>query len=71
MHYLLVLVVISHAFNNLFHEKEHLEIIFKPYLEEKKENAGDINYSEMKAWLSVGTPNNLIKVALEVIKLYL
>ena len=36
LHYLLALLVISHAFNNLFHEMEHLEVIFQPYLEERK-----------------------------------
>ena len=71
LHYLLTLLVISHAFNNLFHEVEHLEVIFKPYLEERKAEANEIDYSDLKAWLSAGSPDTLIKVAIAVIKLYL
>lgn len=39
LHYLLALTLICHVFNNLFHEMEHLEIIFRQYLEERKVKA--------------------------------
>ena len=48
-----------------------MQTIFEPYLKEKETKVEEIDYSDLKLWLSSSTPEVLIKVALAVIKLYL
>lgn len=46
--YFLALAVISHIFNRLFFEKEHLPKIFKGYLEQEKGLNGNIDYDKLR-----------------------
>ena len=52
LNYILALVVISHAFNNIFADHESLGVIFKEYFEEKKKTVKEIDYSDLRSWMS-------------------
>jgi hypothetical protein len=67
----LTMLVISHAFNRIFEDKESLEEIFKAYLEEKAVKAEEIDYSDLRMWLSRQRSDKLIEVSNAVINLYL
>lgn len=45
LNYILSLLVISHAFNNIFADLENVGIIFKEYFEEKKKTVEKIDFS--------------------------
>jgi len=48
LNYILSLLVISHAFNNIFSDLENLNVIFKDYFEEKKKKANKIDFTELR-----------------------
>jgi hypothetical protein len=64
------MVVISHAFNNIFTDQEDMETILKPYLEQKEIFPKDIDYSELRLWLSQSDPLTLKGIAISIIELY-
>lgn len=65
--YFLALAVISHIFNRLFFEKEHLPKIFKGYLEQQKGSANNIDYDELREWMSKATPMQLNAITRNII----
>lgn len=70
LNYILSLLVISHAFNNIFSDHENLSIIFKEYFEEKKKAVEKIDYSELREWMSKSKETTLNLIAKTIIKIY-
>jgi hypothetical protein len=64
------MLVISHAFNNIFSDIENLQIIFKDYFEEKKRQADKIDFTELRDWMSKSKENVLNTIAKNIIKIY-
>ncbi len=70
LNYILALVVISHAFNNIFADHESLGVIFKEYFEEKKKTVKEIDYSDLRSWMSSSKEPVLNNIAKSIIKIY-
>lgn len=70
LNYVLSLLVISHAFNNIFSDLQNLGIILKDYLDEKKRSVDKIDYSELRMWMSNSKEATLINIAKSIIKIY-
>ena len=70
LNYLLSMLVISHAFNNIFSDLENLKLIFHEYLEEKKRTVEKIDFSELREWMTKSKENVLNNIAKNIIKIY-
>ena len=70
LNYTLALLVISHAFNNIFADTENLREIFREYLEEKKRQVEKIDFSELRQWMSKSKDATLNGIAKTIIKIY-
>lgn len=70
LNYILSMLVISHAFNNIFADFENLGIIFKDYYEEKKKGIDKIDFSELREWMSKSKEGVLNNIAKSIINIY-
>jgi hypothetical protein len=70
LNYIIALVVISHAFNNIFSDTENLREIFREYLDEKKQPVEKLNFSELRQWMSKSKEGTLNNIAKTIIKIY-
>lgn len=65
------MLVISHAFNNIFNDLENVQIIFHEYFQEKKAQRPDkIDFTELRDWMSKSKENVLNAIAKNIIKIY-
>ena len=64
------MVVISHSFNNIFKDYDEMDNILKPYLDEKQMCAKDIDYSELRVWLSQSNAGTLKAISIAIIEVY-
>lgn len=64
------MLVISHAFNNIFNDLENLQTIFSEYFLEKKRAADKIDFTELRDWMSKSKENVLNSIAKNIIKIY-
>lgn len=64
------MLVISHAFNNIFNDLENLQIIFREYFEEKGRPVDKIDFTELRDWMSKSKENVLNTIAKNIIKVY-
>ena len=70
LNYILSLLVISHAFNNIFADHEHLREIFKEYVEERKKPVEKMDFSDLRQWMSKSKETTLNNIARTIIKIY-
>jgi hypothetical protein len=70
LNYLLSMLVISHAFNNIFSDHESLSIIFQEYLSEKKKTTDKIDFTELRDWMGKSSEVVLNNIAKKIIKIY-
>lgn len=70
LNYTLSMLVISHAFNNIFSDFENLGVIFKEYFEEKKKPVEKIDFSELREWMGKSKEGVLNAIAKSIIKIY-
>lgn len=70
LNYVLSLLVISHAFNNIFEDIENLREIFKEYVEERKKPIEKVDFSDLRQWMSKSKESTLNNIAKTIIKIY-
>ena len=71
LNYSLSILVISHAFNNIFNDLENVQIIFHDYFQEKPTQRPDkIDFSELRNWMGRSKENVLNAIAKNIIKIY-
>jgi hypothetical protein len=68
--YIFALVVITHAFNNIFSDTENLRKILREYLEEKKQGAEKLNFSELREWMSKSSQRTLNNIVSAIVRIY-
>lgn len=70
LNYTLALLVISHAFNNIFSDVENLTVIFKDYFDEKKRTSDKLDFTELREWMTKSKEGVLNNIAKSIIKIY-
>lgn len=68
--FLVTMNVISHTFNNIYNNQEHMKTIFSPYLSKEYIPVKKMNFSELREWLSKAAEDQLKAIVKEIIKFY-
>ena len=64
-----IFLLFSNDFN-LFNEEKQQEIVFRAYLSERKMQVTDLNYNDLKNWLSKSSEQVLKKTADQMLRVY-
>ena len=64
-----IFLLFSNDFN-LFNEEKQHEIVFRAYLSERKMQVTDLNYNDLKNWLSKSSEQVLKKTADQMLRVY-
>jgi hypothetical protein len=68
--YAMCLIVLSHAFNQLYRDTDNLKTIFKDYVMESKVDVKKFNYNHLRNWMTTSSEEKLTRVANAAIQLY-
>ena len=64
-----IFLLFSNDFN-LFREEKQQEIVFRAYLSERKMQVPNLNYNDLKNWLSKSSEQVLKKTADQMLRVY-
>lgn len=68
--FLLTMSTISHNFNNIYNNQDHMKTIFQPYLSKEYVPVKSLNFSELREWLSKASEDQLKAIIKEILKFY-
>lgn len=68
--YMFTMNAISHAFNQLFSSEGAIQQIFRVFLTYKNIQPKDINYTELREWLSKSSEDTLTRVVTEILTIF-